>query len=80
MNTDETPARTLTLMPRRGMWPSNSGNNLLEMLTVSVHEDGQPAAVGTGWATPDSPRVGFGHDAAATGGSLINARCKRIER
>lgn len=79
ISTDETPARKLTLTLRRGMWPSNSGNNLLELLTVSVKEDGQPNAVGSGWATPDSPRVGFGHDEEATTGASINARCKRID-
>lgn len=79
VTTDETPARKLTLTLRRGMWPSNSGNNLLELLTVSVREDGEPTVVGSGWATPDSPRVGFGSDEDGTAGRSINARCKRVD-
>lgn len=81
VTTSDKPARKLTLTLRRGMWPSNSGNNLLELLTLTVREDGQPAVVGSGWATPESPRVGFGNEEEAVPmGRSINSRCKRIEQ
>lgn len=79
--TKEIPARQLTLTLRRGMWPSNSGNNLLELLALTVREEGKPTKVWSGWATPDSPRVGFGNDEeGAEAGTSINARCKRVEQ
>lgn len=78
--TKETPARKLTLTLRRGMWPSNSGNNLLELITLTVREEGQPTTAWSGWATPDSPRVGFGNDEEGIeAGASINARCKRVD-
>lgn len=80
LTTEETPPRTLELMLRRGMWPSNSGNNLVELLTLYLQEVGAPEVIGTGWATPDSPRVGFGAGGQSSGGDrAVNARCKRLE-
>jgi hypothetical protein len=78
--TDEQPARKLTLTLRRGMWPSNSGNNLVELLSLYLREEAQPAILGSGWATPDSTRVGFGtEEEGLKGGKSWNSRCKRIE-
>lgn len=80
VTTKDDPVRKLTLTLRRGMWPSNSGNNLLELLTITVREEGEPSVVGSGWATPDSPRVGFGNEEVGIeSGRSINARCKRVE-
>lgn len=80
LDTEETKPRTLELMLRRGMWPSNSGNNLVELLTLNLQEVGASEVIGTGWATPDSPRVGFGTGGKAMGGDrAVNARCKRID-
>lgn len=80
LRTDESTPRMLELTLRRGMWPSNSGNNLVELLTVYLQEVGAATVIGTGWATPDSHRVGFGTGGQATGGDrAVNARCKRIE-
>jgi len=80
VKTDETPARTLTLSLRRGMWPSNSGNNLVELLSLYLHEPGNPAILGSGWATPEATRVGFGtEEEGVANGKTANARCKRID-
>ncbi len=82
--TDETPARKLNLMLRRGTWPSNSGNNLVELLILYLHEEGtndklQPSLLGTGWATPESSRVGFGiEEEGIPEPKTANARCKKI--
>ena len=79
LRTDEPQPRTLELMLRRGMWPSNSGNNLVELLAVYLQEVDAANVIGTGWATPESERVGFGTDGRPTGGDrAVNARCKRI--
>lgn len=78
--TDEVPARKLTLILRRGMWPSNSGNNLIELLSLYVREEGNPTVLGSGWATPDSPRVGFGtEEEGIPERKTINSRCKRMD-
>lgn len=78
--TNESPARKLTLSLRRGMWPSNSGNNLVELLSLYLREEGQPTLLGSGWATPDSPRVGFGtEEEEVAEPKTINSRCKRID-
>lgn len=78
--TDETPARKLTLTLRRGMWPSNSGNNLVELLSLYLHEPGTPAILGSGWATPEASRVGFGtEEEGLADGKTVNSRCKRID-
>lgn len=80
LQTDEPQRRTLELTLRRGMWPSNSGNNLVELLTLYLQEVGAAEVIGTGWATPDSPRIGFGTGGQKTAGDrAVNARCKKIE-
>lgn len=80
VKTNETPSRALTLSLRRGMWPSNSGNNLTELLSIYLHEPGSPAILGSGWATPEASRVGFGtEEEGLTDGKTINSRCKRID-
>jgi len=78
--TKEKAPRKFTLTLRRGMWPSNSGNNLLELLTLTAREEGQPVQASSGWATPDSPRVGFGNEEEVESGRSINARCKRVDK
>jgi len=78
--TKEKLPRKFALTLRRGMWPSNSGNNLLELLTLTAREEGQPVQASSGWATPDSPRVGFGNEEELEAGRSINARCKRIDK
>jgi len=75
--TKEKIPRKFNLTLRRGMWPSNSGNNLLELMTLTAREEGQPVQASSGWATPDSPRVGFGNEEELESGRSINARCKR---
>lgn len=78
--TDESPTRKLTLTLRRGMWPSNSGNNLVELLSLYLHEPGAPAILGSGWATPEASRVGFGtEEEGLPEGKTVNSRCKRID-
>jgi len=80
LTTEGVTPRTLELTLRRGMWPSNSGNNLVELLTLYLQEVGAADVIGTGWATPDSPRVGFGTGGQkAAGDRAVNARCKKIE-
>jgi hypothetical protein len=80
LRTDEAKSRTLELTLRRGMWPSNSGNNLVELLTLYLQEVGAADVIGTGWATPDSARVGFGTGGQkAAGDRAVNARCKKID-
>ena len=80
LTTEGVTPRTLELTLRRGMWPSNSGNNLVELLTLYLQEVGAAEVIGTGWATPDSPRVGFGAGGQKTPGDrAVNARCKKIE-
>ncbi|MFM8640569.1 MAG: hypothetical protein ACKOEL_08040 [Planctomycetota bacterium] len=76
--------RTLTLSLTRGMWPSNSGNNLVELLILYLREAGPagsdpPSLLGSGWATPESLRVGFGmEEEGVAEAKTANARCKRI--
>lgn len=80
LRTEEAKSRTLELTLRRGMWPSNSGNNLVELLTLYLQEVGAADVIGTGWATPDSSRVGFGTGGQKTADDrAVNARCKKIE-
>lgn len=80
VTTDEQPARKLTLSLRRGMWPSNSGNNLVELLSLYLHEPGNPSILGSGWATPEASRVGFGtEEEGPTDPKTVNSRCKRID-
>lgn len=80
LTTEGVTPQTLQLTLRRGMWPSNSGNNLVELLTLYLQEVGAAEVIGTGWATPDSPRVGFGTGGQKTAGDrAVNARCKKIE-
>lgn len=75
--TKDSPARKFTLLLRRGLWPSVSGNNFVELLTIYLYEEGHKNVVGSGWATPDSGRVGFGIGDELPGGQQASARCKR---
>lgn len=73
--TPEATPRTLTLVLRRGLWPSNSGNNFVQLLNVYLYENGRSTLLGNGWATPESGRVGFA--SADAQGQRASARCKR---
>lgn len=75
--TRDEPARKLTLLLRRGLWPSNSGNNFVQLLSVYLYENGKRNALGNGWATPESGRVGFGVGDELPGGQNYSARCTR---
>lgn len=78
VTTSDTPARKLTLLLRRGLWPSNSGSNFVQLMNLYLSEEGRRNFVGNGWATPESGRVGFGVGDELPGGQAASARCKRV--
>ncbi len=75
--TPEEPARQLSLILRRGLWPSNSGNNFTQLLSLYLYEAGKENTLGNGWAAGHSDRVGFGVGDELPGGQNASARCKK---
>ncbi|MEZ5514695.1 MAG: hypothetical protein R3F58_12570 [Steroidobacteraceae bacterium] len=76
--TPEEPARQLTLILRRGLWPSNSGNNFTQLLSVYLYEAGKANTLANGWTAGHADRVGFGVGDELPGGQQASARCKKI--
>lgn len=77
IQSEDTPPRKLRLLLRRGLWPSNSGNNFVQLMSLYVYEDDPENPLANGWATPESGRVGFGVGDELPGGQSLSARCTR---
>jgi hypothetical protein len=77
IRTREPEPQDVTLLLRRALWPSRSGNNFTELLLIYLYDDAKPEKlIANGWTTPGAGRVGFGAADETGEAQRAGARCK----